>query len=271
MGFLFWIRERVLNPVWANIESAFWGRTLAGDALFNELRSKAPDIYTIAGLLSSKGFVWKADPAGGNLDYHSFPRVTCARKKGDCLWVGEPVILKDKATHQYAVRRLGDIKSTYDRYDALSYNEHTQKWEFKPITQYLDKGRKPVYEVKARDGRSFLATSGHKVYVILSRTIKSKGSARTDHELRVVTVRDLLKFKRTGTLLGAKYVQLVSAASIPALDMTPLDLATAEVMGFYLAEGYVSGRKMGIAQDKPHFRVQIERALKAAGDRKSVV
>lgn len=84
MGFMLWLREKIFNPIWANIESAFWGRTREGDARFLELRGKAPEIYAMAGLMTTMGFIWSQDPLGGNLDYHSFPRVTCARKKGDC-------------------------------------------------------------------------------------------------------------------------------------------------------------------------------------------
>jgi hypothetical protein len=84
MSFAEWWKERIWNPIIANIESAFWGRTKEGDALFIELRSKAPDIYAIAGMFHSKGFSWSSDPMGGSLDYHSFPRVTCARRKEDC-------------------------------------------------------------------------------------------------------------------------------------------------------------------------------------------
>lgn len=84
MSFLFWIKEKIYNPIFANIESAFWGRTREGDALFLELRANAPDVHAIAGMLNSKGFKWGSDPLGGSLDYRSFPRVTCARKRGDC-------------------------------------------------------------------------------------------------------------------------------------------------------------------------------------------
>lgn len=84
MSFLHWWQEKVWNPIIANIESALWGRTKEGDALFLELRSKAPDVYAIAGMLNAKGFVWSSDPLGGSLDYHSFPRVSCARRKCDC-------------------------------------------------------------------------------------------------------------------------------------------------------------------------------------------
>jgi hypothetical protein len=84
MSFTHWWKETIWNPVIANIESAFWGRTKAGDALFSELRAKAPEVYTISGMLNAKGFQWSGDPLGGSLDYRSFPRVTCARKRGDC-------------------------------------------------------------------------------------------------------------------------------------------------------------------------------------------
>jgi len=84
MSFTHWWKENIWNPIIANIESALWGRTKEGDALFSRLRAKAPEVYTIAGMLQANGFVWSSDPMGGSLDYHSFPRVTCARKRGDC-------------------------------------------------------------------------------------------------------------------------------------------------------------------------------------------
>jgi predicted transglutaminase-like cysteine proteinase len=78
------LKDYTWNPIVSKIEETFWGRTSAGDAIFNELRQMAPDVRAISLKVKTLGFVWSSDPLGGSLDYHSAPRVTCARKKGDC-------------------------------------------------------------------------------------------------------------------------------------------------------------------------------------------
>lgn len=78
------LKEYTWNPVISKVEETFWGRTAAGDAIFNELRQMAPNVASISLKLKALGFVWSSDPLSGYLDYHSAPRVTCARKKGDC-------------------------------------------------------------------------------------------------------------------------------------------------------------------------------------------
>ena len=159
MSFTHWWKENIWNPIIANIESAFWGRTKEGDALFSELRAKAPDVYGIAGMLNTKGFQWSSDPLGGSIDYHSFPRVTCARKRGDCddyaflweellrghgeCWImytysktrGHAMCVFHQGTAFYLLSNLSIYATAYsrDKFDNLMYGPETVKTlYFKP-------------------------------------------------------------------------------------------------------------------------------------------
>lgn len=159
MSLYSYLRERVWNPVLSKIEETFWGRTAAGDSIFNELRQMAPDTRGISLKLRALGFQWSSDPLGGNLDYHSAPRVTCARKKGDCddyayLWAellkghGNRWILSTFSTegggHAMCVfEREGRffLLSNLDVLVIVTDRSHLDKYF------YADKTRQTYYEV----------------------------------------------------------------------------------------------------------------------------
>lgn len=84
MSWWYTLKEVLWNSPLSKIEETFWGRTVVGDTLFQDLRRIAPDDVAISKVMKDAKFVWSSDPISGHLDYHSAPRVTCARKKGDC-------------------------------------------------------------------------------------------------------------------------------------------------------------------------------------------
>jgi hypothetical protein len=78
--------ERLWNWIPAGIQGLTYHRKKRKEAkrYIEQIRTFMPSVGHIASILVSDGFMWTSDPMGGVLDFHQYPWVTVARRKGDC-------------------------------------------------------------------------------------------------------------------------------------------------------------------------------------------
>jgi len=169
---------------------------------------------------------------------------------GDCVAGDTEIILLNKKTGFYEIKPIAELKDCWEEYQALSYDFERERWVFKDILVWLDKGERQVYNVKLYNGWSFRCTAGHKLFTY-------EGQSN-----RKICVRRLCDID----LSRAWKRRVVSALKIPSLDVdvdAPDDLLW--LIGFYLAEGFKSGSKLSIAQDCPLVLWEIKSKVERLG------
>lgn len=178
-----------------------------------------------------RGFVrFQPDPLTalkGYVELVQAPFQTLHRRAGDCVSLGQKVVVKNKATSQYEVKAVGDLQETFSGYDALSYSMQDRRWVFSPITQWFYKGKKPLQKVTLRSGQVFYCTPEHKLWLVHQNSWTGEFAPRRE------TLSDAVKFSPS-CIRG-----LMCAHKIPALNTAPtLTPAQLFIEGLYAAEGY---------------------------------
>lgn len=181
----------------------------------------------------------QADPSFNRSSY-----TPPAKFVGDCVPFSQKIVVRERASHSYSIKEIGDLERSYKYYHVVSYNEKTQKTEFKPIERFIDKGELPVYKVSLSNGTSFRATENHLVYVF--RHHRLAYSSRD--ELETMTLGDLIKV-RAGSRSSQYTIPI--AVQIPEADLksryTPkLSQEQLWVEGLYVAEGWAEASGKGI-------------------------
>ena len=151
------------------------------------------------------------------------PLRTIQRGGGDCIPLGEKIILRHKASGQYAARAIGDLRETFGEYEALSYAVNEKSWVFSPITQWQLRGRRPIQNVIMRSGQKFSCTPDHKVWGLFTERF----------EPRRQPLSEITTWSK-GYMRG-----LMFAHKIPALgSVAGISPAQVFVEGLFAAEGY---------------------------------
>ncbi len=151
------------------------------------------------------------------------PLRTIQRKAGDCIPLSQKIILRDKASGQYAVKAVGDIRENFSDYEALSYAMDGRQWVFSPVTQWIDKGKKPVQRVRLRSGQSFFCTPDHKIWTL-------KSSRFTPHREPLAGIAGFSRPYMRGVMCAHR---------LPSLNGTPgISAAQLFIEGLYTAEGF---------------------------------
>ncbi len=175
---------------------------------------------------------------------------------GDCFTHDTKIIVRSKGTGYYEVKTLGELKSSWPLYEALSYDFDAKKWTFSPITAFTEKGEREVWESRLRTGPTFRHTPDHKVWTLTGQNAaKGKVSERSLGEIQSETI--------------SRKRRVLIARKIPDLGLGEWSKSESYLAGIYAAEGCSSivsrGRKVSIAQDKADIRAKIEKALSGAG------
>ncbi len=57
---------------------------------------------------------------------------------GDCVPLSQRVITRGRTDHEYNVGEIGELRDTWESRQVVSYNEKSHKFEFKPITRFIE-------------------------------------------------------------------------------------------------------------------------------------
>lgn len=177
-------------------------------------------------------------------------RTTLETGASDCFALDTPVIVRARATGCYEIRTLQELRNTWPAYDALTYDFANTRWAFEPITAWQSKGVQEVVASSLSNGPAFRHTPNHRVWWYDGQ---AEYKRVVERELGIeVSVRQDLR-------------RVLVARQIPALGAADLTRDQAYLAGIYAAEGYVSGYKMAIAQDRKDITARIDAALAASG------
>jgi len=244
-----------------------WARTILQDIQVNKKMDEANAIHNFV----RDNIRYTRDPSGW--EYIQTPPVLLAgiadwlRKKaprpiGDCVNGATKIILREKASQQYALKRIDELSESYQEYDALSYNMANESWEFKPITNHQDRGVQATYRVKLKNGAQVYCTLGHKWYHV--ETHRGKVTSIERQKLGDIPFEKSTRREPTAKVLCAKQIPCLNIESAQSLDALWMD-------GIYVAEGscaaYERGEKgrVAIAQDKIAIRKEIDAKLISSG------
>lgn len=107
----------------------------------------------------------------GKTEFWATAKTTIERIKnkenllGDCFTGDTRIIVKNKLNNKIESKTFNELRTTFKRYDALSYNTATGNSEFKPITAFIPKGIKEVVKAKFRNGGAVKVTDNHRFLV----------------------------------------------------------------------------------------------------------
>lgn len=182
-------------------------------------------------------------------------RAVYETRTGDCVTLDTKVILRDRAGY-YQLRTLSEIRDTYDRYEALSYNFDCNQWTFSPITAWLDKGVKLVQECVLNNGYRFRCTMDHKLFRY-QRPGEAKGAwGNNVDRVGVQTLQEILE----APLYPKRLPGVLYAHRIPALGQRYFKQPQESwLAGAYTAEGWTENSHVCIAQTGPQRQEIVDR------------
>jgi len=183
------------------------------------------------------------------------PAITVETKQGDCVTTDTKIIVVDARGH-YRVKALSELRDDYHLYQALSYDFSSQRWVFKPITAWLDKGEQETYRVVQTTGYTFRCTAGHDLLLWSQKKElwEERTLADACGQLHENGARSL---KQNWTLLAARQIPCLEQPSEYNDDL-------AWLAGAYTAEGWSDATHCGIARSGED-RVDVTRRLDALG------
>lgn len=121
----------------------------------------------------------------------TFPGETLTLGRGDCVEANEPIICIDEAG-DYAIIPIKDLKGFKGK--VMSYDFVEQKYVFKPIVNFWDKGKKEVADVLLRNGCRAKLTPDHKM--ILAKKVYDPQKIHTSVErLKDINLNDFEQCK----------------------------------------------------------------------------
>ena len=181
----------------------------------------------------------------GSYEYWEDPTKSFLSKRDDCFTGDTKIIVKDIRDNQIKNISFDDLKKEWVYYHALSYDLKKKKSVFKPITDFIYKGVKPVYEVKPKRGSSFKCTNNHRI-------LMSKNKSLRWTELKDF---DISKFytRRACAVIG-----------MPEYGETLSD-EMCNLIGSYVADGWTQQGKNCIAGDNEDRQNKLAMALTKLG------
>jgi Intein splicing domain len=157
--------------------------------------------------------------------------------QGDCISVNEKIWCLDK-NNRYELIELKRLKDSYKQYKALSYNFKKQKFEFKNIIKWIDKGKRESVRVSLKNGTSIISTPDHKFFDFQGRECLAGSSA---------------------------YNRLISSRQVPVLGTYKRDLDELWIEGHFLAEGSAKGRSICLANDNVELQELLKKKCRVLG------
>jgi len=170
----------------------------------------------------------------------------------DCLSKDTEVIFINEDGY-YDVKPLKEVK---EGDILLSYN--FEKGEFEPdiVTKVADKGVKETYHVKLSNGLETVLTGDHKVFAWHYYTVKRNGKWVRKEEILEMRFKDL--YTSISRIKSKWHWQLLMAKKIPSGKVRD---ELAWVKGLYVAEGWISGNVVGIANNDRNILRKAEKLL----------
>lgn len=245
-----------------------WARTILAGVMVNAKHDEAQAIHNFV----RDHIRYTRDPYGW--EYIQTPPVLlggieeylkrrAARPIGDCVTGDVKVIVRHKPSQQYELKKIEELESVYNEYDALSYQQDHEEWQFQPITNWKEQGVQSVYRVKFKNGASVECTLGHKFYNVEQRRGKIVSVDRM--KLDDIPFERSHRREPTAKVLCAKQIPCLGKTSQQTEHELWLD-------GIFVAEGscgaYEQEGKVGrvaIAQDKVAVRQEIDYHLQKSG------
>lgn len=161
---------------------------------------------------------------------------------GDCIPWSQKVIVHSPTDRRYRQIPAGELKDSWRSYQVVSYNETEgdEKFEFKPIARFIDKGTLPVYRVSLSNGTSFRCTAEHRVYAF-------ERTGTGNFSLRVMRLSELLE-RRSGKYADRYTVPCavrIPEGKVRGKHIPEISNAQLWVEGLYVAEGWAEASGKG--------------------------
>lgn len=169
---------------------------------------------------------------------------------GDCFVGGTMIVVVNKDTKYYELKTINELKDTWKNYLALSYNFEKQSYELKSITNFIERGIKPVKKVWLTNNTSFTCTEDHRLFTVARKT--------SSYEVKEVRVKELITDSRKHYLDNHF---ILTANHISPLETYEESLDLLWVKGLYTAEGYSENSHVSIANDNPDIRSKVASIL----------
>ena len=191
--------------------------------------------YETAKYLAPKiKYVRDQDNFGFN-EFWAQPQDTWALKMDDCFSGDTKIICRKDG--KYKRIKIKDLKN-FEGIEALSYNFKKERFEFKQIKKWWNKGKRKVVKVKLRNGTSFTCTPEHKFF-------KWKATNHKGFKEQKLSDFDLSKWYER---------QLLCVRKLPEFDIPSVDVRKLWIYGQYLAEGWKQGNRIYICGDDPEIK-----------------
>ncbi len=245
-----------------------WARTILSNVVVNRKYDEAEAIHNFV----RDNVRYTRDPYGW--EYIQTPPILlqgirdyqqgkAARPIGDCVTGELKIIVRDSVSQQYALKKIEELEQCYQQYDALSYHQDHEEWQFQPITNWQEQGVQSVYRVKFKNGASVDCTLGHRFYHVEQR----RGKVVSVDRMKLDDIPFERSYQREPT------AKVLCAKQIPCLEKTsPQTQHELWLDGIFVAEGscgaYEQEGKIGriaIAQDKIAVRQEIDYHLHQSG------
>lgn len=198
---------------------------------------------------------------------------------GDCIPFSQKIIVRDRSEGRYKVVPVGELEKSWRYYHVVSYNEVEEKFEFKPIQRFIDKGMLPVYRVKLSNGTEFRCTENHELYVFERKGQKDEWALETMTLKRLMELRESKGVRHRLAIPVAKRIPEAGLKSRWCPELSDEQLW---IEGLYVAEGWSekSGSRMGrgikdgpiriskrskIGMNNPEVIAELEEKLDAIG------
>jgi hypothetical protein len=175
------------------------------------------------------------------------PYETLKKGSADCFTGETKIIVRNK---EGVVRNITfkELEGCWMDYEALSYDYENKKSVFRPITNFMAQGQRPVYEVTTRFGGKFKCTDNHKFLCRDSQ--KSK-----EFKWKELKDIDTEKWWKRATLSMGKMTE----------GNGKIDDDLACLIGSYVADGWTDKGRSSIAGDDEEIRKRLHRALNNLG------
>jgi intein/homing endonuclease len=183
---------------------------------------------------------------------------------GDCIPLSQKIVVRDKSSGRYKTIPVGDVRETWRYYQVVSYNESDGKFEFRSITNFIEKGVLPVYRVKLSNGTEFRCTENHTLYVL---------EKSPSWQLVTMTLRELIDRKASlgvHETLAIPVSKSIPEAGLKARNCPELSDEQIWIEGLYVAEGWServarNNKRSKIGMNNPEAIAELKEKLEAIG------
>jgi hypothetical protein len=156
-----------------------------------------------------------------------------------CFPMEQTIIVRKKGDFVPLPISLKQLEDSWDGYEALSWNIHHKLWQYKPITNFFNNGKKEIIEARFRNGAKLKVTPDHEFFTHtgLKHSRTKKIAIKDIH----IAENNTENAHHTGHVLVARRIPEPGCSrgfqQTNSISQSPWDNLTLFLVGAYLAEG----------------------------------